>query len=156
MQSDYFVVPLKDRPKIGVGEVYTVVDRKRFVIVAREHGDWLKKLPAALRFTADAKSWGFTAYAKGKEIAARKGKKVTGDVAAVAKLFGIDAAKLETAVAGDVDAFLDTLDVSRYAFTVKSYDEAVQAADGFGELDEMEKFEDFTEPVRVPRAGRKR
>lgn len=154
MKSDYFVVPLKDRKSIGVGEVYMVVDRKRFVIVARAHGDWVNKLPAVLRFTADKKSWGFTAYAKGKQIAARSGKTASGDLSAFAKLFGVDAKKLEAAT--DVDAFLDAMDLSRYAFTIESYDDAVEAADGFGELDAMETFEAFTEPVRLPRAGRKR
>ena len=156
MNSEYFVVPLKDRKLIQVGEAYTVVDRKRFVIVARDLGDWVKKLPAVLYFTANKKSWGFKVYAKGKEIAARSGTTVKGDVAGFAKLFGLDPKKLEAAVAGDVDKFLDAVDVSRYGFTVASYDEAVEAADGFGELEEMEKFEKFTEPTRLPQAGQKR
>lgn len=152
MKSDYFVVPLKDRKDIAVGEVYTVVDRKRFVIVATAHGDWVKKLPAVLHFTADKKTWGFTAYARGKPIAARSGKTTSGDIAAFAKLFGVDAGKLEAAT--DVDAFLDAMDLSRYAFTPASYDKTVTAYED-DDID-MDDFVAFTEPVRLPRAGRKR
>ena len=141
MGCDYFVVPYARRELVekAIAAVYQVTDRNKFMVVCTDRTDWLKTIPIAVRFVDAGETWRWIAYANGKEI-----KKPD----EAAKLLGVDAAKL--AAATGAETFRKLIGFSRYAFDPKSFDAAVDEADGFGEMDAMEKFCDFIAPVKTP------
>ena len=69
--SQYYVVPVAQRAAVKkLFEPHRIIDEKKFVIVVTDDDKRAKKLDVALAFNNDEwPAWGFTLYAKGKEVA---------------------------------------------------------------------------------------
>jgi hypothetical protein len=132
--SQYYVVPAAERAAVAkLFEPHRIIDDGKFLIVVSDDHKLAGKLNVALDFHNDEWSaWGFTLYAKGKQIAhglfgendesgvSLEDNCLEGDLDVAAKLLGADAAKLrkmiEVAVP-DVEKFIKAVGFGRYSIT---------------------------------------
>ena len=132
--SQYYVVPIAHKAAVAtLFEAHRLIAEKKFVIVITDDDKKAKKLDVALAFNNDEWSaWGFTLFAKGKQIAtglfgenAESGVSLEdncleGDLDAAAKLLGADAKKLRAVVEAeepDVEKFMKVVGFGRYSIT---------------------------------------
>lgn len=132
--SEYYVVPIAHRKTVAkLFEKHRLIDEKKFVIVISDKHALFKKLDVALAFNNDEWSaWGFTLYAKGKEIAtglfgeneesgvSLEDNCLEGDLDAAATLLGVDSKKFRKVVEAsdpDVEKFMKVVGFDRYSIT---------------------------------------
>lgn len=137
--SQYYVVPVAHLAAVKkLFEAHRLIPEKKFVIVISDDDKKAKKLDVALAFNNDEWSaWGFTLYAKGKQIAtglfgensesgvSLEDNCLEGDLDAAAKLLGVDAKKFRKVVEAedpDVEKFVKVVGFGRYSITPYEFD----------------------------------